>query len=212
MANPTNNTSTKDFVEITDLRETVAILKGGSLRSIIEVNAVNFDLKSQDEQNALIQGFQNFINYVDFPLQIVISSRKLDIKPYLASLETLGNTVTNELLKIQLYEYSRFIKGLTDLANIVAKKFYVVVPFYAVEAASVTKGGFLGAIKSIVSPRRFTQSLNEQEFQNYKSQLDQRISVIMGSLSSMGLQPRILENEELKNLYYTYYNPGQHLT
>ncbi len=203
--------TTKDFVRIAEIRDTVLVLKDGSLRSIVEIGSINFELKSADEQVAIIQGFQNFINSLDFPLQITANSRKLDIEPYLKSLDGLTESLKNELLKIQAAEYSRFIKGLTELTNIMAKKFFIVVPFYAIEAASPTKAGFLGAIKSAVSPSKFVKTLTEEELENYKTQIGQRIGVITEGLSGLGLQTKTLAGDELMNLFYSYYNPGQHL-
>ena len=210
MAEPKNQT-TKDFVRLAEIRDTVLVLKDGSLRSVVEIGSINFELKSTDEQVAIIQGFQNFINSLDFPLQIAASSRKLDIEPYLKSLEGLTESLKNELLKIQAAEYSRFIKGLTELTNIMAKKFYIVVPFYAIEAVSPTKAGFFGAIKSVVSPSKFVKTLTEEELENYKTQIGQRIGVVAEGLSGLGLQTKTLTGDELMNLFYSYYNPGQHL-
>ena len=206
--------STKDFVVVSDIRDTIAILKDGSLRSVIEVSSMNFELKSADEKTAVIGAFQNFINSIDFPLQIGISSRKLDIGPYLKSLDALTVSISNELMKIQAIEYARFIKGLTELANIMSKKFYVVVPLHVVEtmgqSGNVAKG-FFGALKSIANPSKFVKSLTDQELESYKVQLNQRIEFIMGGIGGLGLESRVLKKEELMNLYYSYYNPGHHL-
>jgi len=199
--------STKDFVQVADIRDTAVILKDGSLRSIVEVGSMNFELKSTDEQIAIIQYFQNFLNSIDFPIQILVSSRKLDINPYLKSLEELTANLKNELLKIQAAEYTRFIKGLTELANIMAKKFYVVVSFYPMEVLAPTKKGFLGAFKSVISPSKFIKTLSDEELENYKIQLNQRIGVIIEGLSGLGIETRILAGDELKNLFYSYYNP-----
>ena len=205
--------STKDFVEIADIRDTVAILKDGSLRSLLEINSVNFELKSADEQTAIISAFQNFLNSIDFPLQISINSRRLDIGPYLESLDTLTKVISSELLKIQATEYTRFIKGLTELANIMSKKFYIVVPLYVVETLTkaTTKKGIFETFQSVVTPSKFVKSLTDQELENYKIQLGQRIEFIVGGINSLGLEARILSESELKNLYYSYYNPGHHL-
>jgi len=214
MTQKTQAQSTKDFVAINDIRDNVAILKDGSLRSVIEVSSMNFELKSADEQTAIIQAFQNFINSIDFPLQINISSRKLDIQPYIKSLDTLSTEISNELMKIQAIEYSRFIKGLTELANIMSKKFYVVIPLYAIEAATSTGGtakGFLGVLKGAVNPGAATKNITDQELQNYKIQLDQRIDFIMNGIGGLGLDGRVLQKDELMNFYYSYYNPGKHL-
>lgn len=203
--------STKDFVQLAEIRDTVVVLKDGSLRSIIEIGSMNFELKSADEQVAIIQGFQNFLNSIDFPLQILVNSRKLDIGPYLKSLEALNETLKNELLKIQAAEYTRFIKGLTELANIMAKKFYVVVPFYVIEAAVPTKAGLFGAFKSVVTPSKFIKTLTDEELENYKTHLGQRIGVIVEGLSGLGIETKTLAGDQLMNLFYSYYNPGQHL-
>lgn len=211
MAETKQTTSTKDFVEIADIRDNIVVLKDGTLRSLVEVSSMNFELKSADEQTAIINAFQNFLNSVDFPLQMVISSRKLDIGPYLKSLDTLQQTIQNELLKIQAVEYTRFIKGLTELANIMAKKFYVSVPFHVIEAPTKEGGGILGAIKSTIKPSKFIKTITDQQLQEYKIQLDQRIEVIMTGLAGMGLETRTLGKEEVMNLLYSYYNPGQHL-
>lgn len=211
MAEAKQTTSTKDFVEIADIRDNVVILKDGTLRGVVEVSSMNFELKSADEQTAIISAFQNFLNSVDFPLQIVINSRKLDIGPYLKSLDTLQQTIQNELLKIQAVEYTRFIKGLTELANIMAKKFYISVPFHVIEAPTKEGGGIFGAIKSTVKPSKFIKTITDQELEQYKIQLEQRIEVIMTGLSGMGLDTRTLGREDLMTLFYGYYNPGQRL-
>jgi hypothetical protein len=214
MATPQKIQTTKDFVVIADIRDTIAILKDGSLRSVIDVSSMNFELKSADEQTAIIQAFQNFINSIDFPLQIGINSRKLDIGPYLKSLDALIANISNELMKIQAIEYTRFIKGLTELANIMSKKFYIVVPLHAVETMSQSGGtakGLLGALKSMVSPSSFVKTLTDQELESYKIQLNQRVDFVMSGVSSLGLESKVLKKEELMNLYYSYYNPGHHL-
>ncbi len=203
--------TTKDFVAVSDIRDSILILKDGSLRSIIEVGSMNFELKSGEEQIAIIQNFQGFLNSIDFPLQIVINSRKLDIGPYLKSLDLLGENLKNELLKIQAAEYTKFIKGLTELANIMAKKFYIVVPFYAVEVATKTTGGFLSALKSIIIPEKFARTLTDEELETYKIQLTQRIEVINGGLRGLGLDTKTLDKDQLINLFYSYYNPGANL-
>ncbi len=205
--------STKNFVEIADVRDTVAVLKDGSLRSVIEVNSMNFELKSVDEQTAIVRAFQNFLNSIDFPLQITVSSRKLDIGPYIKSLDTLTDSVTNELMKIQAVEYTRFIKGLTELANIMSKKFYIIVPLYLVETIGKadSKTGIFDAFKSVVRPSEVTKVISDQELENYKAQLNQKIEFVMGGISGFGLEGKVLNKDELLNMYYSYYNPGHNL-
>ncbi len=204
---PVKESTTKEFVEIASIRGSVLILKNGSLRSIVRVSSMNFELKSNDEQIAIIRGFQNFLNSIDFPLQITVSSRKLDINPYLKSLDELMEKQSNELLRIQLAEYSRFVRGLTELGDIMAKTFYIAVPFYVVED---TKGrtGPLDTFKSIFSPSTFVKTISEEDLENYRLQINQRIDIIVEGLSGMGLETKTLAEDELINLFYQFYNPG----
>lgn len=194
--------TTKDFVQIENIKDDVVILKGGSLRAVIEVNSMNFELKSQDEQTAIIQRFQDFLNGLDFPVQITISSRKLNIKGYLEEVDKIINGQTNELLRIQASEYARFIKGLTELTNIMSKKFYIIVPFY------ITALQKSGLVKGLLKSNKNGQSLQDKDFENYKTQLEQRVNLVLDNISNTGLSGKRLNKEQLANLYYQAYNPG----
>ena len=202
-----DNLNTKQFVEIHDIKDEVVILKSASLRMILEVNSVNFDLKSADEQTAIIRGFQNFINSLDFPLQIVMQSRRLDIKGYLTKTEAVVNQIDNELLRIQGIEYLRFVRGLTELANIMSKKFYLVVPFYLTEATSSSAGFGERLKQTFGSAQNKLQTLNDQDFEIYKAQIKQRSDLLAAGLQEMGLTSRTLAKEELTKMFISLYNP-----
>ena len=131
-------TSTENLVPIANIRDGVVMLKNGSLRLVLGVSAINFELRSADEQVAILQGFQRFINSTDFPLQIAISSRELNIDSYLKNVEQVIESTKSELMRIQASEYSRFVKELSSLSNIMSKKFYVIIPFYVFETLEVT--------------------------------------------------------------------------
>lgn len=198
--------STKQLVEVADIRDNVVFLKNGSLRAIIEIAAVNFELKSEEEQTAVLQNFQSFLNSIDFPLQIAINSRKLDINDYIRLVDSATNTLTNELLKIQAAEYSKFVKELSDLANIMTKKFYIVVPFYIFETPGKT--GILKSITSIFKPSTAVQQISDEQFSTYQGQLLQRVELTLDSLIGIGVKAKILGKEELMKIYYEIYNPG----
>jgi len=198
-------TSTKQFVEIQEIRDEVLILKDGSLRQIIKVGSTNFELKSQDEQAAVLQGFRDFLNALDFSLEIMVMSRKLNIGKYLEFLNQIAEAQQNELMRIQAVEYSRFVKELTQLANIMAKDFFVVIPFYIGPRA---KGGITQTFKNIFKPAQIVKQLTAEEFDSYKSQLDQRANLIYENLAGLGLGVKVLREEELANLFYRFYNPG----
>lgn len=198
--------STKNLVDISDIIDNIILLKNGSLRAVIEVSAINFELRSEGEQVAILQNFQRFLNSMDFPLQIVMNSRKLDIEDYVKFIDTSLESLTSELLKIQAAEYSKFIKELSDLSNIMSKKFYIVVPFYVFEAP--TKAGITQSLKSIFKPSSVVKQLTSEQLETYKTQLTQRVELVYDGLIGLGLKTRLLEKGELMNLYYGLYNPG----
>ncbi len=198
--------STKQLVEVANIIDNIVLLKNGSLRAVIEVSAINFELRSEGEQIAILQNFQRFVNSIDFPLQIVINSRKLNIDEYVKLIDQSANELTNELLKIQATEYSKFVKELSDLSNIMSKKFYLVVPFYVFEAPS--KSGITQSIKSIFKPSAIVKELTPEQLETYKGQLFQRTELIFDGLIGMGLKAKTLEKDDLMNLYYGLYNPS----
>lgn len=197
-------TSTKQFVEIQEIRDKILILKDGSLRQIIKVGSTNFELKSQDEQLAILAGFRDFLNALDFSLEITVMSRKLNIGKYLEFLGQIAEAQQNELMRIQAIEYSKFVKELTQLANIMAKDFFVVVPLYI---GPRTKGGIIQSLKNIFRPAQIVKQLISEEFETYRVQLDQRVDLVYENLAGLGLGAKVLKQEELINLYYRFYNP-----
>ncbi|OGN28317.1 MAG: hypothetical protein A2941_02160 [Candidatus Yanofskybacteria bacterium RIFCSPLOWO2_01_FULL_49_17] len=200
------DTSTKNLVEIADIQNNVVLLNNGSLRAVIEVSAVNFELRSEDEQMGILQNFQRFLNSVDFPLQMIVSSRKLNMDEYLKSMDLVIESTENELLKIQGTEYAKFVKELLELSNIMSKKFYVVLPFYVYETP--TKTGLFKSLKSIVNPRSMVKKINPDELETYQTQLMQRVELILDGLIGLGLKTKLLEGDDLVNLFYGLYNPG----
>src|SRR5579863_9092479 len=165
-------TSTKQLVEIADIQDNVVLLKNGSLRAIIEVSAINFELRSEAEQIGILQNFQNFLNSIDFPLQMVVNSRQLNMDEYLKLVDQTVETTQNELMKIQGAEYAKFIKELLELSHIMSKKFYIVLPFYIYETP--TKSGIFQSFKSILNPTGTVKQINKSEIETYRTQLMQR--------------------------------------
>ena len=151
--------STQQLVSISEIRDNVVLLKDGSMRSVVEVSAINFELRSEDEQIAIVQNFQKFVNSVDFPLHICISSRRLYIDNYLKLAAEASSELDNELLRIQASEYMKFIKELSSLTNIMSKKFYVVVPYTGGSIVPAKKGGLLDSIFPKKSDTHFIFSL-----------------------------------------------------
>ncbi len=201
-----NNKSTQDFVPIKEIKNGVVILKDGSLRAVVMVSSLNFGLKSDDEKVAIISAFQNFLNSIDFTIQISIQSRRLNIEPYLQTLRDRMAEQTNELLKVQIREYIEFIRFYTDHQNVMTKTFFVVVSY---EPALIAGGerGFLSKIFN--SQKANSKSAIINEFDQNVAQLNQRTNVIKSGLSRMGLVSAVLGTEELIELYFKLFNPGE---
>jgi hypothetical protein len=200
--------STQKYINVEEIKNDLVVLKNKSLRSVLLVSSINFDLKSADEQEAIIGGYQNFINSLDFPVQIMISSKRLNIEPYLEMLEKKRKTQTSELMRMQISEYSNFIKNITEVSKIMTKQFYIVVPFYPVENL---ESGILDKVMGYFNP---TQQIEEtvEIFETYKNQLWQRVDQITSGLSSLGVKSTVLNTEELVELLYSSYNPSVYST
>jgi len=194
------------FIEIQEIKNDTVVLKNGGLRTVLVASSINFELKSSDEQEALISRFQGFLNSLDFPLQILISSRKLNISPYLGGLKELALTQENELLHAQTIEYIDFIQKFVELVDIMNKSFYLVVPY---NPMGTEKEGIKDKLKFIFKPRETIQKLTPEKFQEYKDQLYQRTSYIINGLSQMEIKATPLNTEQLIRLFYEFYNPRQ---
>ncbi|OGI15591.1 MAG: hypothetical protein A2Z52_01150 [Candidatus Moranbacteria bacterium RBG_19FT_COMBO_42_6] len=196
--------ATQQFLAVSEIKGDVIVLKNGSLRGVLAVSAINYDLKSSDEQEAIITQYQNFLNSLDFPLQILISSRKLNIDHYLEFLSKKEKEQQNDLLRLQISEYRNFIGQLVAVSSIMEKNFYIVVPFYAVESQET---GFLKNLFAGANPKKNIIEKNET-FETYKNQLFQRMDQITASLSGIGLRLNTLKTQELIELVYNSYNPN----
>jgi hypothetical protein len=204
-----NQASTTELIQLQDIRDGIIILKDHSLRAVVEVGAINFELRSGEEQEAIIQQFQGFVNSIDFPIDIVVHSRKFDITAYLANVQTAADQLTNELLKSQAGEYMRFIKELSDLSNIMSKKFYIALSFQVVTAPTA-RGGFLSGIMNVFKQSKGPAAPSgptPEQLASYKVQLQQRADLVSGGLSGMGLKGHLMSQEELVQLFHDVYNP-----
>lgn len=198
------SSSTQKYVDVQEIRDGVLLMKSGALRAILLVSSINFDLKSSQEQDAIIAQYQGFLNALDFPLQIVVSSKRFDIEPYLEKLHDQEAVQENELLRFQITEYKTFIKKLTEISNIMSKYFYVVVPF---SPAEDEKSGLLDRLSGILNPKVSAGSHGEL-FETYRGQLLQRVEQVIAALSGTGVQATRLNTEEVIELLYDAYNPS----
>lgn len=200
--------ATQDFVPIREVRDGIVVLKNGSLRAILMTSSLNFALKSQDEQEAILFQFQNFLNSIEFSIQIFIQSRNLDIRPYITLLEERLSVQSNELMKIQIQEYIGFVKNFTESTNIMSKSFFIVVPY--TPSVLKAKGGALSNLPLMKKKDPKDSKKEEQEnFEENRSQLEQRISVVEQGLSRTGIRVAQLGTEEVIELFYKMFNPGE---
>jgi hypothetical protein len=178
-------------------------MKDGTLRAVLMVSSINFALKSAEEQQAIIQAYMQFLNSIEYPMQIVIQSRKLNIDKYLERLRVAEKEQPNELLKMQISDYRSYITELVEIGSIMTKKFYLVVSY---DPLSDKKKSFFSRVTEIFAPASFIK-LAEEKFQQRKRELFQRLSHISSSLASIGLESRVLNTELLIELFYNSYNP-----
>jgi len=198
--------STQQFVPIQEIRDGVVVLKSGELRSVVMCQAVNLDLKSQDEQTAILLQFQSFLNSLEFSSQIIVSSRRLDIRPYVIKLEKRLEEIEGDLLRIQTREYINFIQKFNETYDVMSKYFYIVIPY----GASMSLGSTTGLLGGLFGKKKEGPTLTEAEaFEEKRTQLEQRVSVITGGLESMGIECKMLDTPALIELYQKTFNPGE---
>ncbi len=203
----TPSKTTQNFVPIQEIRDGIVVLKDGGMRAIVLVSSLNFELKSLDEQNSIIFQFQNFLNSLDFSVQIFIQSKRLDIRPYIALLEERYKEQVNELMKIQTREYIDFIKTFVENSSIMTKSFFIIIPYTppAISSSKNPVSNFMNKNKT----KNETHILENKQFDEYRSQLEQRVGVVEQGLIGCGVKVAELGTEEVVELYYKIFNPGE---
>ncbi len=197
--------ATQEFVPIEEVRDGIIVLKDGELRAIVLANSINLSLKSDDEQKATILQFQNFLNTLDFSVQISVQSRRLDIRPYLLLLENRIKVQSEPLLKLQTREYIEFIRNFTDSVSIMTKSFFVVVPY--THTVLQSDSNILGKVFGIRN-KEAAQIAKEVDFEEKRSQLEERVAVIQQGLGRCGINSAQLGTEEVVEVFYKVFNPG----
>ncbi|MES2224784.1 MAG: hypothetical protein V4478_02235 [Patescibacteria group bacterium] len=202
----TIGTPAQQFVPVQEVRDGIVVMKDGTLCTVVLVSSINLSLKSYDEQRAVLEQFQNFLNTIDFPVQIVVQSRRYDVRPYLLTLENRLKEQTEQLLQVQTREYIQFIQTFTDQVNVMRKSFFVVIP-YIPPVISQKKG--IGKFLSFLSPNGNTGDSSISDFEEERSQLEQRVSVVDQGLSRVGLRLIQLGTQEVIEVLYKTFNPGE---
>lgn len=198
--------STQVYLKIGEIRDNVLVLKNGGLRTVLKTSSINFNLKSEQEQNAIIYSYQGFLNSLEFPIQIVVRSKKLDIDDYIDQVKKLGEKQENHLLQDQTFEYAAYIKRLVEYADIMEKEFYVIVPYDPGRALGTSA---IQAFFQRLAPKDTYGEIKKRhnEFNNLKKGLNQRVNTVKSGLENCSLKVQELETTELIELFYNSYNP-----
>ena len=202
----TATASTQRYLPISEIKNNSIVLKNGGIRAVLQTSSVNFNLKSEEEQNSLIYAYQSFLNTLDFPVQILIRSKKLDIDNYIENLKEIAENQTQPLLQKQTEEYTEYISKLVEYADIMEKKFYVVVP------ADIDAGPKLGFIEKFwehLHPQDTLSKLlaRQRDFQTRRKILTQRVNIVKQGLENCNLRVAELNTQEIISLMYQVYNP-----
>lgn len=196
--------ATQDFVPVRDIKENVVVLKDGKICTILLASSINFALKSAEEQQAILTQFQSFLNTIDFSIQFYVQSRRLDITPYLLQLEARESLQDNDLMRIQIREYIQFIRTFTTEVDIMSKNFFIVIPYTPI-GANIASG-----ISSVFGGKnkKGKATYDERQFEEYRTQLEQRSTLVEQGLIRIGVRTVPLQNEELVELFYHIFNPS----
>ena len=198
--------STQLYLKVAEVRDDVAVLKNGGLRAVLKTSSVNLNLKSEQEQNAVIYSYQNFLNSLEFPIQIVIRSKKLDLEQYIEKLKKMGVKQTNPLLQKQTFEYIEYVSRLVEYADIMEKQFYVVIPQ---DPIGEERRGFFKSFLESIFPGDDVAKIKKRhaQFEELKKRITQRVNTVRAGLESCGLRVDPLTTQELIELFYETYNP-----
>lgn len=206
LAGPKPGVPSQRFLDVAEIRDDIVIMRDGTLRAVLLVSSINFSLKSVDEQNAIVQAYMQFLNGLDYPIQVVIQSRRMNIDHYMRALDDAEKGLVSDLLKRQIHDYKDFVKQLVQLGDIMQKRFYVVVPLNPATDKGTVQKGFAQRLTEIFSPT-IVGKLTEERFKKLQFDLSLRTNQIIGGLSSMSLNAVQLDTQSLIEMLYTVYNP-----
>lgn len=204
---PANPNSTQNTLQIAAIRDGIVILKDGSFRSVIMAKSINFDLMSPQERDAVEYAYMGFLNSLYFDIQILIRSRKIDMRPYLDKLSKIRTETDNMLLGMLMEDYIYFIDDLVQQTNIMSKEFYLVVPYAAELDAGKAIKASKGMLSGLFGNKNTTVTIDEQTLEKAKTELKNRVQNVVSGLMQMGVQSMPLDTQELIELYYNTYNP-----
>lgn len=203
-----NPNSTQSTLQLSELRDGMVIMIDGSFRAVVSCKSINFDLMSDREREGVEYSYQNFLNSLNFPVQILVRSQRVDIGPYIDKLVSTRRSQDNMLLGVLMDDYIGFIDALSQEANIMEKSFYIVIPYFPKGDAAnlVDQGkGFFG--KLFARPQNTVTRIDAATYQKAKDEIKNRVDSVIAGLFQIGVQSIQLDTKSLGELYYNYYNP-----
>lgn len=204
--NKSNLAGTQLYLRIAEIRDNTIVLKNGGIRSVLKTSSINFNLKSEEEQNSIIYSYQGFLNSIEFPIQILVKSKKLDLDDYINQVKELGDKQENKLLQDQTYEYAQYIRKIIDYADIMEKNFYVIVPYNP----GRSKGdNLIQSFFQRISPKDSFSDIakRHKEFEDLRKKLTHQTNIVKSGLENCGLKVEELKTDQLIELLYQSYNP-----
>lgn len=205
---PKNPNSTQNTLQLSEIRDNMVIMADGSFRAVIACKSINFDLMSSREREGVEYSYQNFLNALNHPIQILVRSQRIDIGPYIDKLIKIRQGQDNMLLNVLMDDYINFIDVLSQEANIMDKSFFIVVPYY-------TQGGDFNSIvgqskgffDKLFSKQNVVTKIDTATYEKAKTEIKNRVDGIMAGLFQIGIQSIQLDTKALGELYYNFYNP-----
>ena len=206
-----NPNSTQNTLQISEIRDGIVIMNDGSFRAVIMCKSINFDLMSPQEREAVEYSYQGFLNSLYFPIQIVVRSQKVDLRPYIEKLDKIRSEHDNMLLALLMEDYIDFLSGIAQQTNIMDKRFYVVIsypdPDEKITSAVKQSASFFTGLMEVFNNKEARVVINESVLENAKTELRNRVQAVLQGLMQSGVQGLTLDTQELIELYYDVYNP-----
>lgn len=201
--------TTQEHLDILEVKNNLVILKNGTSCAVLETTAVNFDLLSEIEQDAIIAAFSMLLNSITFPIQITLRSKRLDISKYIEKVYNVETKITDPLLKRQAESYRKFVQEVIKQNEVLSKQFYVVIPMlqstFAFEPGS---GPFDWVLKLFGTHTKRVDVDIEKTIKEAETNLAPKIAHIIGEFNRLGIRTKQLTTQEIVELYFDIYNPS----
>lgn len=206
---PTNPNTTQNSLLFSELRDNMVIMNDGSFRAVVACKSINFDLMSSKEREGIEYSYQNFLNSLYFPVQILIRSQRVDIGPYIERLTNIRRDQENMLLNVLTDDYIDFIDTLSQEANIMDKSFYVIIPYWPHGDINTIKRGSKSLFGTIFggTPKQRSIVVDHAQYEKAKDEIKNHVDSVMSGLFQLGIKCVQLNTKELGELYYNFYNP-----